>query len=82
MGISLAAIVLLFVRRRWAMRILQVLLILGTLEWLRSMYQFVGERAADGAPWTKLAVILGSVAAFTGFSVLLFESQRLKTRYR
>jgi hypothetical protein len=81
-GISLAAIVLLLVPRRWALRIVQVLLILGTLEWLRSMYLFVGERAAEGAPWTRLAVILGAVAAITALSAVLLESQRVRRRYR
>ena len=81
-GISLGAIVLLFVRRSWSMRIVQVLLFLGALEWLRSMSLFVGERAADGLPWTRLAVILGSVASFTAFSAILFETRRLRNCYR
>jgi hypothetical protein len=72
--VCLLAIVLLLIPKRWSMRAVQVLLIIGTLKWLRATYLFVGERAAYGLPWTRLAIILGAVAGLTAFSALLLEA--------
>lgn len=74
-GVCLMAIVLLAIPRRWSVRVVQALLILGTAEWLRATYFFVGERAAYGRPWTRLAIILGAVAGFTALSALLLNAR-------
>jgi hypothetical protein len=80
-AICMAALVALSIPRRWSMRAVQILLILGTLEWLRVTYFFVGIRAANGLAWTRLAVILGFVAGFTALSAILFETRRVRRRY-
>jgi hypothetical protein len=74
-GVCFLAIVLLLIPRRWCTRIVQALLVLGTVEWLRATYFFVGERAAYGLPWTRLAIILGAVAGFTALSALLLNAR-------
>lgn len=73
---------LLFFRRAWAARLVQILLVLGALEWIRTLLVLVAERHAGGQPWAMLVVILGVVAVFTGCSALLFCGRSLKTRYR
>lgn len=73
---------LLFIRRAWVPRLFQVLLVLGALEWLRALYFFAAMRVAWDQPWTRLAVILGSVALFTALSGLVFGSRRLRNFYR
>jgi len=78
---SLVALALLFVRRPWIARLLQVILILGALEWLRTLYQLAQERAALGQPFTRMVVILGVVAAVTFCAALLFQSPVLKRIY-
>ena len=40
---------LLFVRRTWAARIIQLVLVAGTVEWLRTLAMLVQERMALGA---------------------------------
>jgi hypothetical protein len=65
--------VLLFIRRRWAMRVLQVGLLLGALEWGRTLVLLVMHRRAAGLPSLRLAVILGTVALFTGGCALLLS---------
>ena len=72
---------LLFVRKPWVARVVQVALLLGTAEWVRTLFQLVEARAAQGAPYTRLAVILGAVIAVTALSALLFESKTLRRVY-
>jgi hypothetical protein len=77
----LALPLLLLVRRPWLPRLFQVLLLLGALEWLRTLYVFAGTRIAFDQPWGRLAVILGAVAAVTALSGLVFQGARLRSRY-
>jgi hypothetical protein len=62
---------LLFVREAWAVRILQTVLALGALEWLRTAWAFAAARAAQGQPYGRLLAILGAVAAVTTVAALL-----------
>ena len=72
---------LLLFRRVWAVRLVQIILVLGALEWVRTLLILVGERRADGQPWGRLAIIIGLVAVFTGCSALLFCCRSLRKRY-
>ncbi|MDH3577540.1 MAG: hypothetical protein OEO71_06935 [Gammaproteobacteria bacterium] len=78
---SLLLIALLMVRRRWVPRLMQVVLILGTLEWIRTLHELAQVRAATGQPFTRMTVILGVVAAVTFCSALLFQSRAMKRIY-
>jgi hypothetical protein len=86
-GLEIAAVLclalpfLLFLRRTWVPRLLQVLLLLGALEWLRSLYVLAAMRIAFEQPWTRLAFILVAVALFTGLSGLVFRNRKLRARY-
>ena len=79
--LSLLFPVLLFLRRVWAARLVQVILVLGAVEWLRTLLTLVAERRAIGQLWGRLVLILGLVAVFTGCSALLFYSRSLRKRY-
>ena len=78
---ALLLIGLLFVRRSWIARLEQVMLTLGALEWLRTMYELAHIRALHGQPYGRMLVILGIVAAVTLCSALLFQSPTLKKIY-
>ena len=80
-GLSVALLLLLFLRETWIPKLFQMLLVLGALEWLRALYGFAQMRIASGEPWTRLAVILGSVAVLTGLSGLIFRNRKLRTFY-
>jgi hypothetical protein len=73
---------LLFVRRWWVARIMQFVLALGALEWLRTLAMLIQERMAYGMPYQRLAIILGVVAAVTVFAAFLFQTKELKAIYR
>ena len=79
--VALALTGLLFVRRPWVARLMQVMLVLGTLEWLRTMYELAQMRALHGQPYGRMLVILGIVATVTLCSALLFQSATLKKIY-
>lgn len=78
---ALVLIGLLFVRRPWVLRLMQVFLVLGALEWVRTMYELAHVRALHGQPYGRMLVILGVVAAVTFCSGLLFQSRTLKNIY-
>ena len=80
--LCVAVLFLLFLRKSWVPHLFQVLLVLGGLEWLRSLYHFAAMRIAWEQPWTRLAIILGVVAAFTALSGLVFRQRKLRERYR
>ena len=79
---SLVLIALLVVRRPWVARLVQVALILGALEWIRTLYELVQVRVAIGQPVTRMTVILGVVVVVTFCSSLLFQLPVLKRIYR
>ena len=69
-AVSLSLPLLLLVRERWSARAVQAGLVLGALEWARTLAFFAGRRMEAGRPWGRLAVILGVVAALTALSAL------------
>ncbi len=74
--------VVLLVKRAWGARLTQFVLFLGGIEWIRTLLVFVAARREMEQPWTRLAVILGTVALFTIWSGLLFSlSGALRKRY-
>ena len=79
--VALLLIALLFLRRPWVARMMQVVLVLGTIEWLRTMYELGHIRALHGQPYGRMLVILGIVAAITLCSALLFQSKTLRKIY-
>jgi len=78
---ALVLIALLFVRQPWVARLMQVVLVLGALEWLHTLYGLVQMRAALGEPYSRMLIILASVAAITACSALVFQSKTLKSVY-
>ena len=78
---AVAMMALLFVRKPWVARLLQVVLVLGALEWVRTLYGLVQMRTALGEPYGRMLIILGSVAAVTALSALAFQSKVLKKTY-
>ena len=69
------------IRKRWAIILLQVILIIGTLEWLRTTLEIRAVRIDEGREWHRMAVILCSVAAFTFASSLVYFLPPLRRYY-
>jgi hypothetical protein len=79
--VAAALSALLLVPRAWAARAIQVALLAGCVEWLRTLAAFAGERVAAGQPYLRLVVILLAVAAFTAAAALVFRSYAMRVRY-
>jgi hypothetical protein len=69
---------LLSLRRAWVVRIVQVILIVGALEWVRATLAIRAVRIDEGREWHRMAIILASVAAFTFLSGTLYELPPLR----
>jgi len=79
--LCLLAPCLLYFTRPWSIRILQILMILSAIEWIRTLMYLVQLRQEADLPWLRLAVILGSVALFTAASTLVFRCQSIRRKY-
>jgi hypothetical protein len=80
--VVLVLIGLLFLRKAWVPKVLQVALLLALFEWAHTLYFIAQARMAQGAPIARLVIILGTVIAITALSALLFESKTMKRIYR
>ena len=69
------------VGRPWAARTLQVALVLGSLEWIRTLVSLTRSRLDAGEPAARMIAILGTVAAVTLLSALLFQTRTLRRAY-
>ena len=72
---------LLFLRKAWVPWVIQVILLLGTVEWLRTLYSVAQVRIELDMPWMRMAIILGVVALFTALSCLVFRSKALRRKF-
>ncbi len=72
---------LLFIKKRWGLILLQILTYAGVAVWLNTTYTIVQQRISIGAPWGRLVAILGGVALFTAVAGLLLNSAVMKGKY-
>ena len=82
MILSLLLPFLLFIKESWVARTLQVILILGAIEWIRTIFILIETRKAMDQDWLRMAIILGGVALFTLMSALIFQTQSFKMLYK
>jgi hypothetical protein len=78
---TFAVLVLVFVRRPWVPRVLQLALLLGAIEWVRTLVVLVQVREAMGQPYARLALILGAVALATAIASLAFQWRAVRAHY-
>ncbi len=79
--IALLAPFLFFYKKKISITIIQVILFTGTLEWIRASVFYIQQRIISGVPWLRLAVILGIIIIFTGFSTWILNASDIKKRY-
>jgi 4-amino-4-deoxy-L-arabinose transferase-like glycosyltransferase len=69
---------LLWVRRPWAARVVQVVLLLAAVEWAVTAFGLAQMRLRHGEPYLRLVLILGAVTAFTLLAAYVFQRPRLR----
>ena len=82
MLLSILMISFVFIRRPWAARMLQICLLLGAAEWIRTTIFLAAAKNETGEPFLRLVIILGAVSLFTLLSSFVFQTERLKTYFR
>lgn len=80
--LCLLAPLLLLVKRRWTPKLITCLLVLFTLEWVRTMLSYIEEYRLLEKSISKLVVILLLVILFTLLSSIVFKSKTMKKRYQ
>jgi hypothetical protein len=79
--LALALLPLLWVKRPWAARVVQGVLLLGTVIWVHTTLNLLSARRLLGEPYLRMVIILAAVAAFTLLSAVLFQTRRLQMRF-
>ena len=86
-ALCLAVPFVLFVRRVWALRLVQLFLLLGTAEWVRTLIEMVRVRQAQGEPFAAAGSqgdgdcdgkLVRGIGRKTGFQLkrLIFQRNR------
>jgi hypothetical protein len=81
LGLAVGLLPVLFIRAPWAARALQVALLAGALEWMRTAAALIALRLSMGMPWMRLALILGAVALATALCTLVFQTTAVRRRF-
>ena len=80
-AIALLSPLLLIFRQKWTLRVYQLLLFTGTIRWIQITMILISDRSSNGQPWTRAAVIMGSVALFMLISALFLYSGPFRERH-
>ena len=79
--IILLSPLLFFYKKKISIIIIQIFLVIGTLEWVRATVYYIQQRIDLGVPWLRLAIILGLIIIITGYSVWILNSSDIKKKY-
>ncbi len=80
--VSVTILLIMLIRKSWVARLVQAVLVIGGVEWIRTLFVLLKMRQAAGEPWERLSLILGGVALFTVCSALVFRFRSLRERYK
>lgn len=81
MVVSILVPLLLLIRKRWSLILVQLSAYAAAGVWLSTAIHLVQERMISARPWSGAAIILGSVALFSMFAGLLLNSRKVQERY-
>jgi hypothetical protein len=80
--LCLLAPLLLLIKKRSILILLQSLAYLGVFVWIRTIYVLVRQRIGMAEPWGRMVLILLGVAVFTFLAGYLLNSDPLRQRYQ
>jgi len=81
-AIAVLLIGLLALRWPWAARVVQVVLIIATVEWVRTTVGLAQLRLRHGEPYLRLVLILGAVTLYTALAAAAFQHPALRSYFR
>ncbi len=71
----------LFIKKRWVLRSVQILTVLGGLFWLKVAADILMVRMLTGESWGRMVAILATVALFTLWSAWLIGRPAVAEKY-
>jgi polyferredoxin len=77
---ALACLLLPFIllsRKKWVMRVFQLILLGGAAIWIERTFVLIQVRQQYQMPWLRLSIILATVALFTLLSALVFFNKKI-----
>jgi hypothetical protein len=80
-AVSGGMVLLLLVPRPWAAHLARAALVVGTLEWMRTMIVIAAVRISAGVPAGRMILILVTVAFLTLAAILVFRHPALRRFY-
>lgn len=80
--VSLSLIFLVFIRKWWSYLTINVIIFLGTLDWLRTLFRIISERAKEGKPWFMAFIILSIVIFINILTLLVFRKKEIKEKFQ
>lgn len=81
-ALSLLIVGLVFVRRRWALGVVQVAMALGAIEWLLTLFEIAAMRQHMGMAYGRMAAILALVATICLAALVALTARRVREHYR
>jgi hypothetical protein len=80
-GVIIVLILLLLVKHKISARLVQLGLLLATVEWVGTAQALISYRLEYDMPWIRLSVIMFFVILFTFSSIFMFKTKTLRERY-
>ncbi|MBD3235054.1 MAG: 4Fe-4S binding protein [candidate division Zixibacteria bacterium] len=71
----------LLLRKAWATRVLQLLLAIGAIIWIKTAFSIAQVRLEYGESWLRMALILAAVSSMTIWAALTFQKSNLRERF-
>ncbi len=72
---------LLLIKQRWVLIVSQIFAYIGAWLWVGTAIEIAEMRMLFNEDWTRMAIILGTVAAFSVWSGVLLNSKKVKENY-
>ena len=71
----------LLIRKPWTSIVIQIALLLGAIEWARTLIITVQYRMDYDLPWIRMAVILAAIVLINLYAAMVLQSSSLKKMY-
>ena len=72
---------LLLIKKHYTAKIIQLMLLISSMEWLRTIYQITSIRIKFQMPWLRFTFIMSFVFLLTFLSVFIFKLKPIKKIY-
>ncbi len=80
-ALSLGIPLLLLIKKKWVIDVLQGIGYISALVWLYGGYQYIQFRIEAETDWMRLLIIMGSIALYSAWSGYWLRSERVKEVY-